>query len=212
MIEIGIASLHLPSGHASITGVTPADDCVTPEIGPKTRSELPVAMGGQQLLFEGLDPDRNHTGTGPVVDLRYEPPAFDRYGFDWAGVCTSDVAAKAALYGWEPVTRSRAAQVLTAFGYMVPPLSDNEKRTRFNSVLWLDHADELIWYVPSSVTGFRYTVMRQAFVVRDTGDDAPPSARAEKAGPAQPAANHGSRLRDEVERSGVVPIGTARPA
>lgn len=205
MNEIGLMDLHLPTGRARITGMTPGDDATTPEAGPKTWEALPVAMGGAMVLFEGLDPTRNFTSTGPVVDLRYEVPAFDNYGFNWAGRSTSDVAAKAAEYGWQIITRRDAADLLTARGYVIPPRRGQHRK--FHSVLWNDQVDDRTWYVPESSDGYRYVYLRSAFVVRHTDDD-PPTSMAGTL-----TTGHGSATAHALARlARLIPPDAARPA
>lgn len=205
MTEIGLMSLHLPTGHARITGTTPGDDATTPEIGPKTWERLPVAMGGSLLLFDGLDPTRNFTATGSIIDLRHQPPAFDNYGFNWAGRSTSDVAAKAGQYGWRVITRLDAAALLSERGYTIPPRRG--PRAKVHSVLWEDEIDDRTWYVPESSDGFRYVYVRNAFVARDTDDD-PPTSMAETF-----TTGHGSAMAQALARMArLAPPEAARPA
>lgn len=210
MTEFGLMYLHLPTGDARIRGIVPGDDAVTPEIGPKMWDALPVALGGGMLLFEGLDPMRNSTTTGPVVDLRHEPPAFDSYGFDWAGRSTSDVAAKAAEYGWRVITRVDAAELLAERGFVVPARYGQHAGTQpgwMHSVLWDDQVDDRTWYVPESSTGFRYVHTRSAFVARDTDGD-PPASMAETL-----TTGHGNALAHALARMAkLVPPFADRPA
>jgi hypothetical protein len=164
---IGKLSLHLPSGTAFIGGFTLAGDG-SPEVGGVLLADAPVEMGGTLRLNKGLDPMRRSTTRGPVVDLRVEPPGFDRHGFDWAGLTTADAATRAADFGWRTVTRREAAKVLIATGYRIPPRRDQDGTPHFHTVLWEDQVDDLTWHVREAFDGTRFTYERCVFVCRDT--------------------------------------------
>lgn len=166
LIEIGHMFLHLPTCAAGIHGFVRGEDG-GPDVGGTMRRMLPVGEGGTIRLFEGLDPMRHSTTTGPVVDVRHERPGFDRHGFDWAQRSTSDVQAAAQKLGWRPVTRRKTAALLTQIGYQLHPRRDADGRPHFHNVLWTDHIDDLTWHVRESFDGKPFTHTRCTFVVRE---------------------------------------------
>lgn len=166
-IEMGLLSLHLPSGHCFISGFVQSD-AGSAEIGGTMRSHLPIGDGGTLVLNEGLDPMRNSTTTGIVIDLRYEPPGFDNYGFDWAHYTTCDAQADADWHGFATLSRRQAADVLRWLGYRVRPQRDPDTgAAMFHDVLWQDQIDDLTWHVPDNIDGYRYTTVRHVFVLRE---------------------------------------------
>lgn len=169
LVEVGRLWLHLYTGAASVDGFARLPEG-GPEVGGTMRRDRPVGEGGTERLFEGLDPTRRSTTTGPIYDMRTEPAGFDSHGFDWAGRCTSDVQAEAERRGWRVVTRAEAGQRLLELGYRLRPRHDGDGRRHFHDVLWLDQLDGLTWHVRESVDGFRHTSQRCAFVVREVAN------------------------------------------
>lgn len=189
-VDIAVAWTHLPTGSAAVHGVVRHPDGGPIVAGSLLRNR-PIAAGGIEVLYEGVDPvgdpSRYHP-TNPSPDPGADDGDGELAGMDidiaggrplrrgeWALSDTDAVTETLQMRGWTLVTRAEAARLLGRQGYRL------RRSTSPGHVLYADHADEQVWHDWVAVNGQVFAYVQVAFVVRPA---APPPLAAGAAGEA----------------------------